>query len=167
MTDLNQISQEEKQNRLLDALSYVPFLFILNTLQNGKNEGAMWHAKMGALATAIFMIPVFVAAFVSVFFGGMLYGFFFLYIGLSAYKAWNADKLDIPALSKIATKIPLELILKKTAKPVVEVPTSSQIVTTASAEAIKVPATPVAPIAPVAPAAPITTTQPTNTNQTT
>lgn len=161
MTDLNQISQEEKQNRLLDALSYIPFLFILNVLQNGKNENSMWHAKMGALSTAIFMIPVIVGAFISVFFGGMLYGFFFLYIGLSGFKAWNGEKFDIPALDKIASKIPLELILKKTAKPAVEItPTSSQIVT---------PTTPVAQATSVSatPAEPTTTTQPTNTNQTT
>lgn len=130
MTELNKISQEEKQTRLLDTLSYLPFLFILNVIQNGKNENSMWHAKMGAVSTLIFMIPVFVGAFVSVFFGGMLYGFFFLYIGLSASKAWNGEKLDVPFISKIAVKLPLEKFIPKKSTVQQSAPTSSQVATT-------------------------------------
>lgn len=141
MADLNQVTQEEKQNRLLDALSYLPFLFILNLMQNGKNEKSMWHSKMGALSTLIFMIPVIVGAFISVFFGGMLYGFFFLYIGLSGYKAWSGDKLEIPFLTKIGTKIPLEMFLKKNTTIPVEPPTSSQVTSNPAPTPTATPAT--------------------------
>ncbi len=128
MTELNQISQEEKQNRLLDALSYIPLLFILNLLHNGKNENSMWHSKMGALSSLIFFIPLITGGYISTFFGGMLYGFYFVYIGLSANKAWNGEKYDIPLLSKIAIKIPLEKFLKK--NPTTEVNTASTVQTT-------------------------------------
>jgi len=99
------------EDNILAALAYIPGVFLITALIKGKNPFHLWHAKMGAFSTFIFIFPVVITAFVNGLIGIILYVLFFIFIVIAGLKAWKGQKLEIPGLSGLISKIPLEIFV--------------------------------------------------------
>lgn len=87
--------EENISNPKNPAISYIPFLFFYMARKYGNLEIYMFHAKMGAIGTVMFVIALITAAYISELIGGIFYGIFFAFAGFNAYKAHKAYKTPI------------------------------------------------------------------------
>jgi hypothetical protein len=129
------------------AIAYFPVLFIITMMHKGKDEFHVWHAKMGASMTVLFVVITLLwQIFYMGIIGWLLYMTWLAAAVMGGASAFKGKKLKIPGLSQLATKIPLEKIFHE------------EKLTPAVAAAITKPTevtpepTPVAQSAPAAPA---------------
>lgn len=163
-----------QEERMWGAISYIAFLGIVTLAMNPKSTFCKKHAAQGLLLFVVWFIGLILMAVPSnliiligiiVFFGAMGLG------GFGMYKAFTSYELNIPVLSDLAKKVPVDSIIGTVTGKVVEptkapqVPTTptqpeqpvvaeSTIATPPVVEETPVPVTPEAPQEPVAPTQP-------------
>jgi len=122
-----------QEERMWGAISYIAFLGIVTLAMNSKSAFCKKHAAQGLLLFGVWFIGLIMMAVPSnlviligiiLFFGAMGLG------GFGMYKAFTSYELNIPVLSDIAKKIPVDSIIGTVTGKVVEPSQSQQNPTT-------------------------------------
>ncbi len=154
---------------LYAALAYLPpLLFILTMIKKGDSPSHVWHAKNGAgvfvLAIGVNVVEQILVRTIGLYFLVPLLSLALVLLMLfAAWQAWNGKQFNIPVVTGIGQKIPLEKWFHKDAMGTATTPSPSPAapssatpaaapVATPSPEAVSAPM----PSAPVeSPAAPV------------
>lgn len=161
-----------QEERMWGAISYIAFLAIVTLAMNPKSAFCKKHAAQGLLLFVVWFIGLIMMAIPSnliiligiiVFFGAMGLG------GFGMYKAFTSYELNIPVLSDLAKKVPVDSIIGTVTGKVVEAPqvpvTPTQPEQPVAQPTIATPPVeespaPVAPVAPAPPQEPVAPAQP-------
>jgi uncharacterized membrane protein len=118
-----------QEERMWGAISYIAFLGIVTLAMNPKSAFCKKHAAQGLLLFIVWFIGLIMMAVPSnliiligiiIFFGAMGLG------GFGMYKAFTSYELNIPVLSDLAKKVPVDSIIGTVTGKVVEAPQAPQ-----------------------------------------
>ncbi|MDD2487648.1 MAG: hypothetical protein PHS92_04750 [Candidatus Gracilibacteria bacterium] len=105
--DLDQFEGENegptKEERVLGAISYGPFGFLLPLFMDKKSPFVAFHTKQGGIIFGTYFVSTLIFRFF-IFFGV----FTMLYIGLAVYgamKAYNGEMFEFTIIKKIKDKL--------------------------------------------------------------